>query len=177
VKQDLDQVYSKVLLQNMSSVNTGILSAFQAMSSEEYNRQTHFFHGRYENIYIDDSRIPQLKILIDRIREQISNFLKADIRQIKMGFWLNVMMPGDKTTRHCHDDLDEVLSGVYYVRVPAQSGNLILYAEDEIEIEPQENMLVFFSPAVEHEVLVNTSKDIRLSIGFNACLLAENPAD
>ena len=166
-----------MVLQDMSSVNAGILRAFQAMSPEEYNRQTHFFHGRYENIYIDDFRIPQLKILIDRIRGEIAKFLKVDIRHIKMGFWLNVMMPGDKTTRHCHDDLDEVLSGVYYVNVPAQSGNLILYAENELEIEPQENMLVFFSPAIEHEVLVNMSKEIRLSIGFNACLLAANPAD
>jgi hypothetical protein len=171
VKQDTDQVYRTLVLQDMASVNAGIFSAFQALSPEEYNRQTHFFHGRYENIYIDEIRIPQLKILIDRIKEEIAKYLKADIRQIKMGFWLNVMMPGHMTTRHCHDDLDEVLSGVYYVKVPAQSGNLILYAEDKIEVEPQENMLVFFSPAVEHEVLVNMSKDIRLSIGFNACLL------
>ena len=161
MKQDSDRVYSKIFLQDMSSVNADILRAFLVMSPEDYNKQTHFFHGRYENIYIDDLQIPQLKILIDRIREEIAKFLKADIRQIKIGFWLNVMMPGDKTTRHCHDDLDEVLSGVYYVKVPAQSGNLVLYAEDKTEIEPRENMLVFFSPAIEHEVLVNKSNDLR----------------
>ncbi len=166
--------YKKILLQDMASINSSILTAFQTMSPKDYDKQTHYFHGRYENIYINEERIPQLELLISKIKNEVSKYLNADNKQIKMGFWLNVMMPGQVTSRHCHDDLDEMVSGVYYIKVPDQSGKLILHSDKDIEIEPQESMLILFSPALDHQVLVNNSQDIRLSIGLNACLISDN---
>jgi hypothetical protein len=168
--------YTSIQLHGMHTYNEAIYHSFLQMNPDDYDKQSHFFHGRYENIYINEKKIPALAHLLDRIEQEVVRYLKVHAGQIKMGFWLNVMRPGDTTTRHCHDDLDEVLSGVYYIRVPEQSGNLIVYTPEPDEIQPQESMLVFFLPTLDHEVLRNASEDIRLSIGFNACLIGKRHA-
>lgn len=167
-----DDVYKTIQLKAMSSINQEILSCFLSMNESQYLHQTHLFQGRYENIYIQPEVIPALKILIENIKHEISLYLNEDVTNIKFGFWLNVMYPEQATSRHCHDDLDEVLSGVYYVKVPPHSGKLIFYADDTITLEPREGLLVLFSPALEHEVMKNASDEVRLSIGFNASLLS-----
>ena len=162
-------VVKKIQLQEMHSCHQSIYQSFQQMDSREYDKQSHFFHGRYENIYVDKTKIAQLGVLLDHILMEAATYLDVKPALIKLGFWFNVMKPGDTTTRHCHDDLDEILSGVYYIHAPAQSGNLLIYTDETEIITPQDGMLLFFSPALDHEVLRNESSDIRLSIGFNAC--------
>lgn len=166
--------YQSIQLHNMQSYNDAIYETFLQMNPGDYDKQSHFFHGRYENIYIDAKKIPALVHLLELIQQQAARCLNAQAAQIKMGFWLNVMNPGDTTTRHCHDDLDEVLSGVYYVKVPENSGKLVVYTPEPDEIQPQEGLLVLFSPALDHAVLRNDSDDIRLSIAFNVCLQESN---
>ncbi len=164
-------VYKIIQLKTVSAINEEIFSCFQTMSENQYQHQTHFFQGRYENIYIKPEDIPALKTLNEYIKHEISDYLNTDANNLKFGFWLNAMYPDQSTSRHCHDDFDEVLSGVYYVKVPAHSGELLLYADETITITPREGMLVLFSPALEHQVMQNKSTELRLSIGFNACLL------
>ena len=83
------------------------------------------------------------------------------------------MPPGSSTLIHSHDDYDELLSAVYYVSVPANSGNLIIYNisesndEEKIEIEPHAGEFIFFKPTIRHEVTKNLSSEHRLSIGIN----------
>ena len=78
------------------------------------------------------------------------------------------MAPGDVTTAHTHDDDDELLSGVYYVRVPENSGKLVIHeAGRREEIEPEQGMFIFFSPQTLHEVTRNDSDEIRVSVAFN----------
>ena len=61
-----------------------------------------------------------------------------------------------------------VASGVYYVSVPRKSGELILSQGAAVtRITPREGMLVLFPPHVVHEVSVNLSGAMRLSIGMN----------
>lgn len=161
--------YHTFFLTEMCSRNDAIYQAFRSITPAEYDKQTHLFNGRYENIYIKPGSIDQLEPLIELIKLKAADYLQLNSSQIRMGFWFNVMRPGDSTTRHCHDDLDELLSGVYYIRVPKQSGQIILYTQRPQKISPEEGMLLFFSPALEHEVLKNESSTIRLSIGFNIC--------
>ncbi|HBS26530.1 MAG TPA: hypothetical protein DD827_05280, partial [Gammaproteobacteria bacterium] len=69
---------------------------------------------------------------------------------------------------HRHDDDDELLSAVYYINVPNDSGRLILGAGASSSIvQPMAGMLVFFSPAMVHEVEKNQSVETCLSIGIN----------
>ena len=78
------------------------------------------------------------------------------------------MPSGAVTSVHSHDDYDELISTVYYVSVPENSGNLIIHeGEKRHVIEPKEGMFVFFAPDVVHEVSKNMSADDRLSIAIN----------
>ena len=157
-------------LEGLEQANRLLYQACVSRDSEEYSeRRTHWFHGRYENIYVDNGKLPGLSNIINNIREILDELLEDLNPHYRFGFWLNLMSPGDVTTRHTHDDDDELISGVYYVHTPVNSGSLFLFANDEtLEIAPVEGNLVLFSPKMEHEVGCNHSQDLRLSIGFNA---------
>jgi hypothetical protein len=78
------------------------------------------------------------------------------------------MEAGHRTSLHHHDENDELLSGVYYIRVPENSGDLILHdAGKKIRIQPQEGKLVMFAPGVLHEVTANAGSELRLSVAVN----------
>jgi len=129
-------------------------------------RKTHLFEGRYENIYLNDTHIPELSILVDEAIKHAQKLLKVE--GLRAGYWFNYMPPESTTTLHTHDDDDELLSAVYYVDVPENSGNLIIYQDAEkIEISPETGLFVFFKPDVKHEVSRNNSNEPRLSIGIN----------
>ena len=154
-----------------AQVNSEILDGFFRQKDNKDVLKTHLFGGRYENIYLDEKHIPQLEELMDEAvlhAEQILN-----IRGLRAGYWFNDMPPGASTTLHTHDDDDELLSAVYYVYVPEDSGNLIIYDDSisgdskKIEIRSRTGDFIFFRPDVRHEVSKNNSSEHRLSIGIN----------
>lgn len=55
-----------------------------------------------------------------------ADILKVDTDKLKIGYWFNLMQPGDVTTLHRHDDLGELISGVIYLTVPENFGDLLL---------------------------------------------------
>jgi hypothetical protein len=131
-------------------------------------KKTHYFHGRYENIYVDRQANDDLNALISEAHATAADILQLDKEQVRMGFWLNLMPPGHVTTLHRHDDFDELLSGVVYVAAQPNSGNLILHVgEDNIVLNPRVGGYYFFDPATPHAVSENRSDRIRLSIGMN----------
>ena len=98
--------------------------------------------------------------------------------------WLNVNPPLSYNIPHVHPNC--ILSGVYYFKVPLNSGNLVLKhpsqskAFDEYNykayncfnsalynITPIENKLYIFSNDLEHYVEPNYSNDTRISVSFN----------
>jgi len=162
-------------LEQTEDINNVIFQKYNDLKEADIERKSHLFHGRYENIYIKDTSIPEIQDIIEKLKQEAALFLNIQKAYLKFGFWFNAMSPGDQTTLHCHDDFDEVLSGVYYIKVPEQSGNLILHMEKQLEIQPKEGMIVLFSPCLKHHVTINNSKQIRLSIGFNVTVL--NNAD
>ncbi len=133
--------------------------------------KTHLFEDRYENIYLNEQHIPELKSLLKEAARLAGEIL--NIKHLCAGYWFNYMPPDATTTLHTHDDDDELLSGVYYVNVPEDSGNLIIYDETKnannkrIEIQPMAGEFIFFKPDAPHEVSKNNSSQHRLSIGFN----------
>ena len=85
------------------------------------------------------------------------------------------MPPGAITTAHRHDDDDDLLSGVYYVDVPENSGYLVLHQGTHQDvIQPEAGLFIFFAPDVVHEVTENLSHANRISIGMNFGSLDEN---
>ena len=162
------ETYTKIFNQTCFDVNKKIATKFNQLKEEDFKDKTHLFHGRYENIYLDVNKIPELDVIINTALDNAENILNIKKEKLAFGFWLNAMAAGDVTTAHTHDDDDEVLSCVYYIKVPNDSGDLIITENNKkIIIKPEEGHFVFFSPDTLHEVSKNKSDQSRLSIAFN----------
>ena len=160
--------FHQTIFDNAPVVNRRICAGFNALRHDRSNRHSHYFAGRFENIYISRDKIPELDGLLDVAEEFAREILGQRSGPLGQGFWFNEMGPGHATLPHSHDDDDELLSGVYYLRVPRHSGNLILM-DGSLRgvIRPQEGMFVFFRPDVLHEETENKSQETRLSLAFN----------
>lgn len=150
----------------LEKLNNAIMAGFLNHYEDSDVKRTHLFGGRYENIYLNENHIPELKILGQEACRFANDILGST--DINAGYWFNYMPPGATTTAHSHDDYDELLSAVYYVVVPENSGDLIIHNKNEIvRIRPEKGVFVFFKPDVVHEVTENLSQQSRLSIGIN----------
>ncbi len=164
-------VFKKITSRIASHTNAEIQKGFLNQQNKDDVRKTHLFEGRYENIYLNERHLPELKTLIDEALTHAKKIL--NVENLRAGYWFNYMPPGATTTLHTHDDDDELLSAVYYVYVPENSGNLIIYDdsksgdEKKIEITSRTGDFIFFKPDIRHEVSKNNSTESRLSIGIN----------
>jgi len=155
-------------LPDAGSVNAGLWRQFLAVRDDPTLQRTHYFAGRYENIYVPEDRMPALKPVLQAASQGAERYLGKPVAGLSAGFWLNEMGPGHMTLPHHHDEDEEQVSGVYYIRVPDDSGDLLLkQGVDCLRITPQEGLFVFFSPRVMHEVTRNNSDKVRLSVGMN----------
>ena len=162
------KAFTKVFCPTCLDVNQTVLDKFESLTDDDFKEKTHLFHGRYENLYLDEDKISELKIIIDKAVENAAEILNLNKTKLAYGFWLNAMEPNHVTTAHTHDDDDELLSCVYYIKVPENSGDLVITDDNEkTVIKPEEGMFVFFSPETLHEVTLNKSNEKRLSIAFN----------
>jgi len=156
------------VLNDSSSLNEQLIRGLEQYIDAPETRKTHEFLGRYENIYIDPDKIPALQIVLSTVTGMAAEILHRQPAELKAGLWFNLMNPGDKTTLHQHDDDDELLSAVYYIKVPENSGTLILEKGPvKTQVTPQEGMFAFFPPNMPHEVTENMSDRARISLGIN----------
>ena len=161
-------IYQELTLREPDKLNASLYARFLELSATDRIRQSHHFEGRFENIYIEVADIPDMTILLNMVKQQAGQLLGVAADTLRAGFWFNAMEAGHRTTLHHHDENDELLSAVYYIRVPDNSGDLILHDDDRrVCIQPQEGKLVMFAPHVLHEVTVNHSSELRLSVGMN----------
>ncbi len=161
-------LYTKKFNQSCFDVNNSILEKFELLKDDDFKEKTHLFNDRYENIYLDVDVIPELNVIVEAAIKYSENILNVKKEKLAFGFWMNLMHEGDVTTAHTHDDDDEVLSCVYYIRVPENSGDLIITENNkQTVIKAEEGVFVFFSPQTLHEVTENKSHQSRLSIAFN----------
>ena len=159
---------SKYTKSELRKYNAGILSGFLRHKNDADNKLSHYFEGRYENIYINRNKIPELTPVFDIVTRLASEVLGLSSDNLQSGFWFNYMLTGQHTLPHSHDEDNELLSCVYYVSVPEQSGALFLGEGNNQEIiKPESSLLVFFSPDLVHSVGTNKSNQPRLSIGIN----------
>jgi hypothetical protein len=156
-------------LDDSAELNAALAAGVTRHAEDPEVRKSHFFNGRYENLYIDSRRIPALATVLTAAADLARDVLGLPAATpLRCGGWFNRMGPGQVTLPHRHDDDDELLSAVYYVRVPEHSGELVLLeAPVHTRVEPREGMFVFFPPSVLHEVTENRSGAERLSIGIN----------
>jgi hypothetical protein len=161
-------LYREYQLPNTAGLNARLYERFMALSGTDRVHQTHHFGGRFENIYIAAADMPEIGMVLDVFRQQAGEWLGKAAHLLKAGFWFNAMGYGQRTSLHHHDENDELLSAAYYIRVPGQSGDLVLYDDDrQIVIRPREGKLVMFPPSLLHEVTTSHSHELRLSVGMN----------
>tara|TARA_R110000803_G_scaffold102498_1_gene170586 strand:- start:39 stop:629 length:591 start_codon:yes stop_codon:yes gene_type:complete len=100
------------------------------------------------------------------------------------GYWVNIAKKDQFQETHAHIDFEKrnVFSGVIYINIPEDSGNLILenplnlesyltpnstkFSKDVI-VTPQEKLFIIFPSWLKHLVGVNNSNQNRISISFN----------
>ena len=160
--------YQLTELPDAASVNRALREQYHALRDDPDLERTHYFEGRYENVYVPRERMPALEPVLNAAVEGAAAFLQRPAAGLSVGFWMNDMAPGHVTLPHTHDDDDELLSAVYYISIPENSGELILRQGDtRTTVSPREGVFVFFPPDVIHEVTENKSRATRLSIGMN----------
>ncbi len=161
------------------AINGRLEQAFSRLADSDFERRSHFIGGRFENLYVEAERLPGMADVLAFGLQQARTLLSktnggwlgkpiATDQALRVGFWINAMQPGQSTSRHSHEEHDEMLSGVYYVSAPADSGDILFHDPPfETRVRPQAGLLLLFAPALEHSVEVNRSKAQRLSIAFN----------
>lgn len=149
-------------------INRQIMDSYLQLREQDLIKRSHFFGGRYENLYIDRERIPAIGSVLEQAESYAKTLLENQKKKLRSGFWINDMGPNEVTTEHDHDDYDEMLSGVYYVTVPQDSGELVIVDKhSRTLLTPQAGMFVFFAPDVLHSVSINLSGERRISLGMN----------
>jgi hypothetical protein len=149
-------------------LNATLRTRIERLTENDIIRRNHLQGGRYENLYVSLESIPELRVILDLATAQGAYLLGLVKKDLSLGWWLNIMQPGDRTYPHSHDEADELLSGVYYIDAPPNSGRLLLVrGAQHAEVQPRVGMFVFFPPEVTHEVTHNESDRSRISIGFN----------
>jgi len=129
--------------------------------------------------FIDD-----LKKGIFQGMKEIKLKYQLNIKSLEFGnMWININGPNDYNKQHIHTN--SFFSGVYYVTVPKNSGDLAFFPPSllrnyvhvipddskkitkAVGIKPKKNLLCLFPSWTEHEVLRNDSDSERISISFN----------
>ena len=139
---------------------------------------SHKINGRWENQYIRIQYFPQLKKLFrsacSKGKAILEKSLMIPYKELGLPmdeFWFNIATPGESTGWHDHKERSE-LSGVYYLHVPDNSGDIHFRKKDddetfEWEIKSQTGKLILFGSNIKHSVPENKSKENRISIAFN----------
>ncbi len=157
----------------LSSLNESQIADLKAnylsFKNQAETGHTHFFGGRFENICLKGKHIPGLNELMHEALILAAGILNTD-SELHISFWFNEMQQGHSTTKHTHDENNELLSGVYYVNVPENSGDLVLSNTEngeEERVTPKAGEFIFFKPSLSHSVAMNHSNEMRLSIWMN----------
>ena len=151
-------------------------------------------HSFREDRFIPMEDLPSIRIVLEYFLSgcnAIAMERKWDLteRQLTLGnYWMHVSAPGEITQSHTHKPA--VLSGVYYVDKPENSGDLAFVDVNQFhdynpkplpgEIDPitspqvifkgDEGTMIIFPSWLPHKVPRNNSDRDRVSVSFNAVL-------
>lgn len=204
--------YVKVKLQNVEKINKAaaadLVNLYMYHSCLGRSRSN---IGGWQANYDDLINTWWLQSLKESIKEMASEIINLNNPRAKFNFdtyfWVNINYKGDHNAPHIHTKAaeineipkeynmvidcapmtPEVISGVYYVNVPPNSGNFyirekrhlylsnILNADFDNRIDVEAGDMLLFWPDVLHGVDTNLNEnDPRISIAFNVMVMPEN---
>jgi hypothetical protein len=87
-------------------------------------------------------------------------------------YWFNINKRGSYNKLHNHVNTERLIggaSGVFYLKTPKNSGNIVFESKDkkQLEIESKEGHLLIFPIYLAHFVQESKSDEDRISIAFN----------
>ena len=85
-------LYQVVALDQPDRLNDALYERFMTLSGTDRARQTHFFAGRFENIYLDAADIPEIAVVLDVVRHQAGQLLDVPADRLKAGFWRTAVL-------------------------------------------------------------------------------------
>ena len=163
-------------------LDIGELSNNDIIDQVDQNKEnltfSHKINGRWENQYLSIDHVPQLKKIFHFAckvgKKIIGEPLVVPYKEMGLPmdeFWFNIARPGESTGWHDHKDRS-VLSGVYYLKVPDNAGDILFRKRDKNEtvewkIRSETGKLILFHSNIEHAVTINKSNHDRISVAFN----------
>ena len=108
--------------------------------------------------------------LISLVKSFIKENLKKDISFNSKGIWGNISSTTHYNQIHNHGSVIGEFSGVYYLQVFPDSGNIVFYDDfflNKIEYTPIVGDLLIFPSYLQHSVSPNNNSKDRISIAFN----------
>ncbi len=120
------------------------------------------------------------------MQDEIYQKENLSLKPVLGNMWANVNYPGCYNRPHIHPN--SLFSGVYFIKTPQKSGNLMVYDPRpgvqmampnrkegklppelwrEVHYEPVAGRCIMFPSWLWHEVKPNESNDIRISVSFN----------
>jgi uncharacterized protein (TIGR02466 family) len=114
----------------------------------------------------------------------VENYNLKDVKINLLNLWINHNLKGDYNSPHIHQTSN--FSGIYYVEVSKEGGNLIFFRGDrsnqmldiqfflkdkdfqeEFHIKPVKNQLIIFPSHLIHMVTPHLDNKPRVSVSFN----------
>ena len=141
-----------------------------------------------------DIKLPvfdELKYTINKFAQDLHEYinLKKDSLNILDNMWFNINSKGSSNRPHTHPG--SVFSGVFYLKVPENSGRIVFtnpnklneyhFDNDRVDsynnytssyrwYDPKESKVIMFPASLEHYVEGHTVDEDRISIAFNTKL-------
>jgi len=177
VDPDYDKISDKLikLCEELPSKESGVnYSNAGGWQSEPFNWDHPKYLGPEMFSYVQNS-------IIECVRDLP---VKQNVGALFKNFWINVNPPGTYNTTHIHPGAQ--LSGIFYVKVPDNSGNIVfentleqhnplsqfLYGvpTETASVTPTAGQTIIFNSHLPHSVELNMSNENRISIAFNILL-------
>ncbi len=171
LNEDINKI-NNFCIQTSKKLKGHIKSNLGGYHSEDLNKKEPVLHSLIKNIESNSNIM-------------IKDFFKSSIDVSLINIWFNINEYKDFNMPHTHPF--SKISGVFYVKTPKNSGDVIFMNDTKIEnylpnkkiieynkynssiwsIKPQENLLYLFPSWLNHYVEPNLSKEKRISISFN----------
>ena len=145
-----------------------------------YNTENLSNEGGYHSPVFEENKFSALKDVVEEFVNDILDHKELGLSVDLMRYWCNVNKCYNYNVMHSHGRAD--LIGIYYVKFPPNSGNLVVMRNDgsqysnlyensndmiEYNIEPEVGRLYILPGHLWHYVTGNNTKEDRISISFN----------
>ncbi len=178
-------IFSSFINEEMFGFDTSIIKENILQTKLDDPGRTETNYGGWQSNSLSDLNYPFIDLFkkiqgcINEVKEKLQIKKKLELKN----YWMNVNSYGSFNRPHYHPHC--VLSGVYYVNVPKNSGNICfeqfvdvgsIYEDIFINnnynsslwyYKPTENMCLIFPSYLKHYVEPNLNKEERISISFN----------